>query len=321
MIPEPSSNPLQGPLTVSVFALFGPDTFFSARANSTFTNLTIANDTTSCTDPVPLSFLLWDDFGGQYELPPCANTTNATYFAELTEWLSVFLNVKAARYARPGENYMNKTITTALRAGIIYAEQSILSQAAAQPVWHRTLLEASGVEMRKPSVTNTSIILISVILALHLIGLWVLAIFAMSVPTWTRSLDSWALIRMGAAISEEAHADLPLLSNIRADEAEILDHMEGWVGESSTDENRRQEPTSDGTRMRSVDENGSDLPISKVSTGSLPRITIGGSRRLRRDTSYALFRSEIIEHGLSAGLLKGSWKFVKNKYSEYHAKS
>ncbi|KAL9621641.1 MAG: hypothetical protein Q9160_003893 [Pyrenula sp. 1 TL-2023] len=218
---------------------------------------------------------------------------------ELSEWLGVFLNAKTARHSHLNQDYVNDTISTALRAGIIYAEQSILSQAAAQPVWHRTLLETPGIEMRKPSVTNTSIILISVILALHLIGLWLLAIFAMVVPTWTRSLDSWALIRMGAAISEEVHADLPLLGNIRADEAKILDHMEGWVGESSTEEDHRQETRPYGTHIRSIDEDGSGLPPSKISAGPIPRITIGGSRKLRRGTSYALFRSEISEHGLS----------------------
>lgn len=158
--------------------------------------------------------------------------------------------------------------------------------------------------------------MISAVLALHLTGLWLLAIFAITVPTWTMSLDSWALIRMGAAISKDEHAELPLLANIPADEAEVLDHTDGWVGEAEAEKKMRNDSSS---RSRLGEDHTS--PSSATSSpDAFPRIVIGGSKPLRRGTAYAMFRSEIVEYGLSVSLAKGSWKFVKDKYRTFYAR-
>ena len=66
-------------------------------------------------------------------------------------------------------------------------------------------------------------------------GLILLAAYATECPSWTESLDSFAVLRLGAAIADE----LPLISPVEADEVVLLDEKEGWIGESKERKPRR----------------------------------------------------------------------------------
>ena len=156
--------------------------------------------------------------------------------------------------------------------------------------------------MRIFTVSTWSIIVISAILAIHLLGLWSLALFAVLHPTWTRKLDAWALIRLGAALTRDRDIDLPLLANVDEQEANILDQLDGWVGEHAVEESSNQQAA------QGLSAAGPKADFARRHQGPPRHIVIGGSQLLHPDTMYAMFRSETVTHGLEKGFSFPSFK-------------
>ena len=80
--------------------------------------------------------------------------------------------------------------------------------------------------IQKFQISLIPMVLISVLIVGQLVGLILLAWYASVHPSWTESLDSFAVLRLGAAMVK----DLPLISAIEAKEVLQLDEKEGWVG-------------------------------------------------------------------------------------------
>lgn len=59
-----------------------------------------------------------------------------------------------------------------------------------------------GEDVVMPSISLAGIIVVSVFLGIHLLGLLLLALYAAFSPTWTDHLDAFAMMRLGATISE-----------------------------------------------------------------------------------------------------------------------
>lgn len=90
-----------------------------------------------------------------------------------------------------------------------------------------------GANSQKPSISLASIIVISVLIAIDLLGLLATALYASWFPRWTGSLDAFSLLRLGSSISE--HITLKISSD--DDAIDILDQLPGWVGDdTSSDE-------------------------------------------------------------------------------------
>lgn len=53
-----------------------------------------------------------------------------------------------------------------------------------------------------------------------------MAIYSAWVPRWTVTLDSFAMMRVGASISEK----VPLLATNHVERIELLDKTPGWIG-------------------------------------------------------------------------------------------
>lgn len=86
-----------------------------------------------------------------------------------------------------------------------------------------------GMVIQKLDISLAGILVISVLILIQLIGLLALAVYPSSRPTWTESLDSFAVLRLGAAMANE----LPLISSVEAKDLAVLDEKEGWIGEES----------------------------------------------------------------------------------------
>ncbi|KAJ5190287.1 uncharacterized protein N7498_009272 [Penicillium cinerascens] len=83
-----------------------------------------------------------------------------------------------------------------------------------------------GVDMQIPSVSREGIIIVSVLLGLDLFCLLVMAIYSAWIPRWTKTLDSFAMLRIGASIPEK----VPLLATNHAECIKSLDETPGWIG-------------------------------------------------------------------------------------------
>ncbi|TVY18487.1 hypothetical protein LARI1_G005501 [Lachnellula arida] len=87
----------------------------------------------------------------------------------------------------------------------------------------------SGVDTEVPTISLAGIILISILLGIDLLALLAMAIYASFSPTWTKQLDAFALLRIGAALGDR----VPLLVGLRTHKIKALDELPGWIGDAA----------------------------------------------------------------------------------------
>lgn len=80
-----------------------------------------------------------------------------------------------------------------------------------------------------PSISLTGLVLISLLLGTFIIALISMTAYATSTPVWTYQLDSFAMMRIGAAIG---HA-FPMGISYDPDWHTMLDECPGWIGDES----------------------------------------------------------------------------------------
>jgi hypothetical protein len=118
----------------------------------------------------------------------CASNNPADYFNDLNNLLlNLFLD------PRPGGSMTQATFTQA----VFYANKAALTRAAATEKYCRTLLIDAGAEAEIPQIYPAALGILSVIIALHLAGLIALAYYASKQPTWTETLDAFAMLKLG----------------------------------------------------------------------------------------------------------------------------
>ncbi|CAG8940701.1 unnamed protein product [Penicillium salamii] len=138
----------------------------------------------------------------------------------------------------------------------------------------------AGADSKKPSISLAGIILVSILIMFHLVGLAMTALYASWFPRWTNALNAFSLLRLGGSI----HEHVPLRVSANDDQVNILDALPGWVGHSPKDFQSRDGDIQLGApgplRMRTAYDayEGSTVkprkPQSKVKKWSSPRISL-----------------------------------------------
>ena len=126
------------------------------------------------------------------------------------------------------------SITIALSLTMSLSDKAIINQDLTEFIGN-DIYNPLGYSIMKPSKSKAAMILLSILILIQLLGLCFLAFYAHSRPTWTDSLNGFALIRLGASRAD----DLPLISAIEAGELALLDETRGWVGDSGDSEEFR----------------------------------------------------------------------------------
>jgi hypothetical protein len=101
--------------------------------------------------------------------------------------------------------------------------------------YHEQSIDVSydmGADVQIPHISRAGIIFVSVLLGLDLACLLVLSLYSAWIPRWTGTLDSFAMLRIGASISER----VPLLAAQDVGRIKILDETPGWMGNASDGE-------------------------------------------------------------------------------------
>ena len=201
-------------MTLIALAIFGDGTFFD-------TSISVGEDMASTGTSVCNHLLrpFSDLFNMAVSDPPdvdCAYYRNGTLMFYLVDWLDSLMDPMSLQLALRG------TLLT-------------VSKATLQPAWHegiRTIVASHGTDVLKPSMSLVAMVIISFLIMLQLCGLLMMVIYASTRPTWTTSLDSFALLRIGATMADE----LPLISPLAANKLALLDEKKGWVGRQKDDE-------------------------------------------------------------------------------------
>ncbi|OJJ49039.1 hypothetical protein ASPZODRAFT_13776 [Penicilliopsis zonata CBS 506.65] len=205
---ETQINP--GPLLTTAAAIFGPSSFIETWP-STFAEInaslaqSVPNSNNICLELPPLQNLLL----GEDSYSCQSFDSKGTPSDGLMEWIYDFL-------------YGSDNMANAFTAAALLANQA----------WFQTLdgqlyvYKDFGTDVEVPSISLAGIVVVSALMGLYMIPLLLLAIYSSLSPRWTSQLDSFAMLRMGAAIGEKS---LPFLVGRNMDAITVLDELPGVV--------------------------------------------------------------------------------------------
>lgn len=271
--PAPGGRGVGGPFLTAIMAIFGPNSFFTAAA---------ANSNSTSTYTI---------------LPLCAQLrypfTSLAYYSHfpgsggsfITNWIPGYAPLHCPLSDIPDDpvppllqalmswlpNFGDHDKATAAFTLATYAAaNAILNVGPGQQSDGYWLSTSPGTSIQKPDISLAGLVVVSTLLAMQIIGLTLLAIYASRKATWTAALDSWAMLRLGAEIGR---GNLPAVSAFEAKRAGVLDVQKGWVGDLGL-EGREGEV-------------------------ELRELGLGGGERIRGGTLYRIVRGEeVVGEGL-----------------------
>lgn len=254
---------LPGPFMTAVLAVFGNNTFFDiAASHSNFSS----NDTLLCQQlRRPFTSMYGDNgtisswWNESQPTLDCATeddgTDSETFLEALLEWLPNFSDSNKA--------------TAALTLATYNSNNAILNNLQGDSNFRGNGFPTytdPGSDMEKYAMSLPAMIVITILIATQLLGLGLLARYASHHHTWTESLDSFALLRLGAAMA----GDVPIVSALQAKEASMLDQKAGWIGDGGGEE---------GKKIRSLEMGGPQ----GVRRGALYRLIPQGEHDIDQD--------------------------------------
>lgn len=228
----------KGPLLTTAMALFGRGSFPQTRlANPkayatlpytfpTNTSQMVIDANQACGYLLPLGVLLLDIEANGYpdrgskEGNPCIfnseGNNGAGVHDEVAQWL-----VRLTNRTEPAR------ISNAFTAAAFLANQNwLLNQRTTKGADHLMVYFDEGMDIQVPVISTASIIVVSGLLGLYQVVLFALAVYAAWTPRWTRTLDSFAMMRVGATYAQ--HFPLKVASGIR--DVEGVHRLSGVVG-------------------------------------------------------------------------------------------
>jgi hypothetical protein len=233
----------KGPLLTTAMALFGRGSFPQIRlANPKAyavmpdpypagTPQMVVDANKVCGYLLPLAALLLDT--GLYGHPDLGSTVRSPCIfksegkggagvrCEVSRWLVLFTN-----YTTPER--LSNTFTA---AAFLANQNWLLNQAPASGGDHLAVYYDRGMEIQAPIISTAGIVIVSVLLGLYLVVLFALAVYAAWTPRWTRTLDSFAMMRVGAAYG--SHFPLKVGSGIH--DVEEVHRLPGTMGAAGGD--------------------------------------------------------------------------------------
>ena len=212
-------------------AIFGPNSFLTATAtNSNYSTSTYTMNQLCAQLRFPFTGLAYTNMPTGYQIndidwTPARATlecpsnprpgATSPFLEALMAWMSSFGNKGDA--------------IAALTLATYAAGNAILNIGpSSNGVNGYFIYASSGTSIQKPTIPLAGIIVISLLLITQIVGLMLLALYASRSATWTASLDSFAMLRIGGEIGKE---ELPAVSALEAKNAKILDEREGWIGD------------------------------------------------------------------------------------------
>jgi hypothetical protein len=204
------------------------------------------------------------------------------------EWIAGFAP-ETYRKMEMVEALLQISMFTANRALLTFYSPSVSYTAD----WRgRTIHSSPGQMVQRPVVGKAAMIVLSVLLALQLVGLSYLAYYIYHVPTWTGALDAIAIACIGASLRDRDV--LPPIGMVDEKDLDVLRNVDGLVGlvekKDDTVRSRRRCPSRDWSEDGASDSNielqevvAKGLYINVESQGSDIQLGLGASGVIRSD--------------------------------------
>lgn len=187
----------KGPLLTTALALFGPGSFL----DTFFASINVIN--ASVQDSV--------GYGGSFcvELAPLMNLfyANERYIASRDNCISLLISSSHVHHNNAHSliaEWLTDMYDSAWNFPNIFTTAAFLSNKqcveSLQPVY--TIYQDPGSEMEIPDISLAGLIVVSILLGSYLLLLLALSLYGSWTPRWTYRLDSFAMLRFGAALGE-----------------------------------------------------------------------------------------------------------------------
>ncbi|KAF2264622.1 hypothetical protein CC78DRAFT_223531 [Lojkania enalia] len=206
----------RGPLTTFALALFGNNSYIARHVNhpeaytetrpAWIDDRTRRPDTWLCVEVSPLSTFM--------RLPCVAEwQTINNGLKPVVDWLAAM-----ATY---------DVFESALGAGVFLANKLWLGTSNRLSDERNLMIDYDpGTEMLKPKISKRAIIAGSVLLGIHLLGLWVLAVYTAIMMPWANGFGE-VMLRVGASLSDE----IKIVDGVL--KGKTLDGLPGFIGDAA----------------------------------------------------------------------------------------
>ncbi|KZL80755.1 hypothetical protein CI238_09188, partial [Colletotrichum incanum] len=223
---------LQGPLRSTAEALFGDGSYPQAVFDflrQTFPDQqlpdNVASDST-VRDATRKACALEAPFSA-WQLP--YNSENDEYdswFASAYQGCALKEIPKTLFRIAQGLQY-EKVAKSTLGVGMYLSNAAVLQDAASNDA-ARTIYNLTGTDFVAPRYTRGATVVISLLISAQAIALILLVCYIYSLPTWTDTLDAFAMMRLGAHLRDSVQ--MPLLGRVNREELAVLGETDGLLG-------------------------------------------------------------------------------------------
>lgn len=174
-----------------------------------------------------------------------------------------------------------------LRIGLFFASEIHLTTTASLGCTFnsRVIYTGDGSQILKLRYSLAGIIVVSLLIAIQVVGLVILAIYNSSFPTWTQNLDALALAKVGtelkdlglSPIGREAHGDAAKLAS-----------ASGLVGVVDDDKEmvtllERSRSRDTGNDQTAVENTHDDIEAQNIGSEKQLRLGLGSTGLIRKD--------------------------------------
>ncbi|XXG99326.1 hypothetical protein Hte_005663 [Hypoxylon texense] len=225
-IDETASTP--GPLMVSAEVLFGNYSFLQFITDNT-TALTSKQAFAAVCEhgSIPFSQVATFDTIGERPSLYCFDIPHQLSGGHDDDWYDEDLVSVVTSHAR----IFNDTDVAeyALTMSMYFANRAVLTKTVLgqNPVGQREIYASPGTTTTRPTMATASLVVITVLMFLQVLGLIILAWFIYSMPTWAAAFDAMEVARIGKALPD---SDLPPLGPVTLEDEMRLTKVDGLIG-------------------------------------------------------------------------------------------
>ncbi|KAF2787129.1 hypothetical protein K505DRAFT_317237 [Melanomma pulvis-pyrius CBS 109.77] len=192
----------KGPLLAVALSLFGKGSFLESRTSNP-NSYNTTDSTLQCTGLVPMSFM---------DRSACLRPSDAS--SQAWSFLSSISN-----------NWLDNLPVAMFLANKLWIGPG-------SPLAYHDTVTVNydfGIDTIKPKISNVGIILGSIFLGFHLIGLWLLAAYTVITRPWAKTLGAETMLRVGIHYSEA-------LDGLEKKEwNKVIETLPGFIGDASPD--------------------------------------------------------------------------------------
>lgn len=247
----------KSPLLSIALALFGPGSFADGQHSSlnSYKSEALGEwERGPCIERVPFASLMNSHYDTGMSFEYCIESADAKRSPGdvIASWLSIFTSNSTDK----------ESIERAFTSAAFLAVDSWMT--GINVFGSLSVKYDPGVEIQVPHIPKSGIMLVSTLLGLHLFSLLVLSLYCAWTPRWTKQLDAFAMMRLGASLAD----DIPFLMARDAEKIRVLDDLPGWIGDDI-----KREP-------------------GKKEKGVVGKLVLGGETHLTGRRRYAAYGPE-----------------------------